>query len=126
MLHAACCMRPSSGADAEARAQCGHVFHLLCLRAWLDSSPTCPNCRRPIDAPAADDAGGAGSAGGAELPGPPGSGEGSPAAAAASLEPFAPEIAGGGFPPHAFPPSPLVAPALQSLSLSEIRNGRGS
>ncbi|PNH10052.1 E3 ubiquitin protein ligase RIN2 [Tetrabaena socialis] len=31
---------------------CGHVFHLACLRAWLQQSGaesfTCPNCRKPI------------------------------------------------------------------------------
>ncbi|EFJ45639.1 hypothetical protein VOLCADRAFT_94007 [Volvox carteri f. nagariensis] len=31
---------------------CGHVFHLSCLRAWLQQSGsesfTCPNCRKPI------------------------------------------------------------------------------
>ncbi|GLI62587.1 hypothetical protein VaNZ11_005261 [Volvox africanus] len=31
---------------------CGHVFHLSCLRAWLQQSGsenfTCPNCRQPI------------------------------------------------------------------------------
>ncbi len=32
---------------------CGHLFHLVCLRDWLDQSPTCPICRRPVTATAA-------------------------------------------------------------------------
>ncbi|KAG2485748.1 hypothetical protein HYH03_015557 [Edaphochlamys debaryana] len=49
---------------------CGHVFHLSCLRAWLQQSGaesfTCPNCRKPIlvSPPAAAGAGGPGGAGG--------------------------------------------------------------
>ncbi|GLC44603.1 hypothetical protein PLESTM_001620300 [Pleodorina starrii] len=48
---------------------CGHVFHLSCLRAWLQQSGTesftCPNCRKPIlvggaDGPVDDDGGGGG------------------------------------------------------------------
>jgi hypothetical protein len=27
---------------------CGHLFHLVCLRDWLDQSATCPICRRPV------------------------------------------------------------------------------
>ena len=27
---------------------CGHMFHLVCLRDWLDQSATCPICRRPV------------------------------------------------------------------------------
>lgn len=25
--------------------KCGHVFHQICLRKWLDKSKTCPDCR---------------------------------------------------------------------------------
>jgi hypothetical protein len=43
---------------------CGHVFHLSCLRAWLQQSGsesfTCPNCRKPILVGAADGADGGG------------------------------------------------------------------
>lgn len=24
---------------------CGHAFHALCLRSWLELNPTCPTCR---------------------------------------------------------------------------------
>jgi hypothetical protein len=27
---------------------CGHLFHLVCLRGWLEHSPTCPICRRAV------------------------------------------------------------------------------
>lgn len=27
---------------------CGHVFHLHCLRAWLQRQQTCPTCRRDV------------------------------------------------------------------------------
>uniref|UniRef100_A0A023EYX1 Putative ring finger n=1 Tax=Triatoma infestans TaxID=30076 RepID=A0A023EYX1_TRIIF len=29
---------------------CGHIFHGLCLRTWLDRSATCPQCRARITA----------------------------------------------------------------------------
>eukprot|EP01135_Chromosphaera_perkinsii_P011709 Nk52_evm32s2474 gene=Nk52_evmTU32s2474 len=27
---------------------CGHVFHLHCLRSWLERQQTCPTCRSPV------------------------------------------------------------------------------
>ncbi|GFS55779.1 hypothetical protein TNIN_307601 [Trichonephila inaurata madagascariensis] len=27
---------------------CGHVFHSDCLSKWLESSETCPECRKPV------------------------------------------------------------------------------
>ncbi|GIL69685.1 hypothetical protein Vretifemale_512 [Volvox reticuliferus] len=57
-------VRPSDGATIDCsicldeiahvakQLPCGHVFHLSCLRAWLQQSGsenfTCPNCRQPI------------------------------------------------------------------------------
>lgn len=35
---------------------CGHVFHLNCLRAWLQHQQSCPLCRAEIVAPDADGA----------------------------------------------------------------------
>lgn len=29
---------------------CGHIFHLSCLRRWLESSQTCPVCRQTCTA----------------------------------------------------------------------------
>lgn len=34
-----------SGACAAALVPCGHRFHELCLRAWLERSSSCPTCR---------------------------------------------------------------------------------
>ncbi|KNC85816.1 hypothetical protein SARC_02000 [Sphaeroforma arctica JP610] len=37
--------------DMEAGSKklpCGHIFHLTCLRSWLERQRTCPTCRRPV------------------------------------------------------------------------------
>jgi len=28
---------------------CGHFFHPVCIDRWLKQSPTCPNCRKPVN-----------------------------------------------------------------------------
>ena len=48
-----------SGAPGAARPKklaCGHVFHLGCLRSWLERQATCPTCRAAV-APAASSPG---------------------------------------------------------------------
>eukprot|EP00494_Astrolonche_serrata_P010053 UN10112 len=30
---------------------CGHLFHVHCLRSWLQRQHTCPTCRAPIIPP---------------------------------------------------------------------------
>ncbi|KAJ4753187.1 RING/U-box superfamily protein [Rhynchospora pubera] len=30
------------------KLQCGHLFHVHCLRSWLERQHTCPTCRAPI------------------------------------------------------------------------------
>ncbi|GIX62793.1 ERAD-associated E3 ubiquitin-protein ligase HRD1, putative [Babesia caballi] len=35
--------------DASRRIDCGHVFHLSCLKSWLFQHSTCPTCRAPIE-----------------------------------------------------------------------------
>lgn len=27
---------------------CGHLFHVHCLRSWLERQNTCPTCRAPV------------------------------------------------------------------------------
>lgn len=34
-----------AAAGANKRLACGHVFHLPCLRSWLERQDTCPTCR---------------------------------------------------------------------------------
>lgn len=31
------------------RIDCGHIFHLNCLKSWLFQHSSCPSCRSPID-----------------------------------------------------------------------------
>jgi len=39
------CLEPCvSGVELE----CKHVFHKKCIEKWLDTNPTCPNCRVPV------------------------------------------------------------------------------
>ncbi|CAI5978576.1 unnamed protein product [Closterium sp. NIES-65] len=46
----AICREPLSSAK---RLPCGHLFHLSCLRSWLEHGSqapySCPTCRRPLD-----------------------------------------------------------------------------
>lgn len=30
---------------------CGHLFHMHCLRSWLERQHTCPTCRAPVVPP---------------------------------------------------------------------------
>lgn len=30
---------------------CGHLFHVHCLRSWLERQNTCPTCRAPVVPP---------------------------------------------------------------------------
>ncbi|PNH00765.1 E3 ubiquitin-protein ligase, partial [Tetrabaena socialis] len=52
------CREEMAGAGSNKRLHCGHVFHLHCLRSWLERQQNCPTCRasvfrRPGAAPAA-------------------------------------------------------------------------
>ena len=38
--------------QAKKLPKCGHIFHLDCLRGWLQESVSCPCCRDPLDIPA--------------------------------------------------------------------------
>lgn len=35
-------------AEGLLRLSCGHVFHMACIRGWLDRRRTCPMCRRRV------------------------------------------------------------------------------
>ncbi|CDR94480.1 zinc finger, C3HC4 type domain containing protein, putative [Babesia bigemina] len=44
--------------DDSRKIECGHVFHMSCLKSWLFQHSTCPTCRAPIEeyeAPRAED-----------------------------------------------------------------------
>lgn len=36
---------------AAKKLPCGHLFHVHCLRSWLERQQTCPTCRSPVLAP---------------------------------------------------------------------------
>lgn len=57
------CREDMALAEGLKKLNCGHVFHLACLRSWLERQQTCPICRHAIlptqgtaDAAAADPA----------------------------------------------------------------------
>mmetsp|Transcript_13156 Transcript_13156/g.15954 ORF Transcript_13156/g.15954 Transcript_13156/m.15954 type:complete len:371 (-) Transcript_13156:52-1164(-) len=39
---------PNTLGDSTIRLECGHEFHKACMKKWLVSSRTCPNCRVTI------------------------------------------------------------------------------
>lgn len=41
----AVCQAVEAHAEYAVLTGCGHVFHALCLRQWLERSKTCPSCR---------------------------------------------------------------------------------
>jgi hypothetical protein len=73
------CRDEMHAGGANKRLACGHVFHLHCLRSWLERSQSCPTCRTPVFRPAAAAAAaaaaaGPGAAGGPAAGAPPGAG----------------------------------------------------
>ncbi|KAL4430055.1 hypothetical protein ABPG77_004425 [Micractinium sp. CCAP 211/92] len=74
------CREEMSSAGRNKKLSCGHVFHLHCLRSWLERQQNCPICRRSVMPPprsgatphahaaAADGAAGAAGAGAGQGP----------------------------------------------------------
>lgn len=46
------CYEPIETPVGTRKLRCGHVFHELCLRQWLEEHSTCPYCRADLLAPA--------------------------------------------------------------------------
>lgn len=45
LIHAGNCLVCRESMDSGKKIPCGHVFHLECLRMWLQHQQTCPLCR---------------------------------------------------------------------------------
>lgn len=133
---------------------CGHIFHLACLRSWLQRQQTCPTCRIDVlqnNRPGAPGAAGAANPAAGAAPQPP---PGQPAApppifqwnqpqaAAAPGAPHPPPQPGTPFfvppqlfhgPHHGAPPQfsfqgfpPMPPPPMSSLSDEELKALEGS
>lgn len=48
IAHAGNCLVCREDMDRSKKLPCGHVFHLDCLRSWLQHQQTCPLCRSDI------------------------------------------------------------------------------
>jgi hypothetical protein len=35
-------------ADGPKKLGCGHIFHVRCLKSWLERQQACPTCRKPV------------------------------------------------------------------------------
>ena len=44
----AICIEELQESDKRNALACGHVFHAVCLEAWLKTSRTCPTCRASV------------------------------------------------------------------------------
>lgn len=108
------------------KLQCGHVFHLDCLRMWLQHQQICPLCRAPINAvanaPIADAAPAAG-AGVDALNGPPEAAEAPVVPAAGAVGAIGGDVAhaaaaGAAVPVVAPVEAPALAPVAGSSSVS--------
>jgi len=50
-LNKECSICLSSINKPACETDCGHVFHIVCLKEWLSSNHTCPLCRTEIEKP---------------------------------------------------------------------------
>jgi autocrine motility factor receptor len=46
--HDALCAICRENMESAKKLPCGHLFHLLCLRPWLEQHGSCPICRYPL------------------------------------------------------------------------------
>src|SRR4051794_23624770 len=42
------CLAAFAPESQKRKLDCGHVFHLNCIKQWLNIKPTCPNCRSGV------------------------------------------------------------------------------
>ncbi|KAG2482343.1 hypothetical protein HYH03_018731 [Edaphochlamys debaryana] len=142
------CREEMAEAGTNKRLYCGHVFHLHCLRSWLERQQNCPTCRasvfrRPGQPPAPANAaaaapaavGDAAAAGAADVGALEGPAEPPPlrhpdpvepvhrpvephAAAAAAVAALRHRRAGAGGPPAATPGTPPASAAAGGASAS--------
>lgn len=45
------CREEMTMATVNKKLPCGHVFHVHCLRSWLERQQSCPICRNPVFPP---------------------------------------------------------------------------
>lgn len=45
------CREEMSQGGSNKKLPCGHVFHLPCLRSWLERQQNCPTCRANVLTP---------------------------------------------------------------------------
>lgn len=50
-----CSVCLTKGSKVFCKTECGHYFHITCIKEWLKDNTTCPLCRYPlIDTPDKD------------------------------------------------------------------------
>eukprot|EP00892_Ulva_mutabilis_P006520 jgi/Ulvmu1/423/UM001_0430.1 len=129
------CREDMALSEGLKKLHCDHVFHLACLRSWLERQQTCPICRHPIlptgaavENAAADAAAPAPAAAAAAAPAADGAADGAAPPAAAAAAPPAqaaeqqPRGEAGAAPP-AQPPAAGAAGAPQASSAAGVAAG---
>ncbi|KAK4537549.1 hypothetical protein CDCA_CDCA13G3574 [Cyanidium caldarium] len=128
------CREEMHGGSGAKKLHCGHIFHVSCLRSWMERSMSCPTCRREIR-PVRNESSAAATPA-SPLPRPAGRPEGRPevppAGASASTSPSAatPTVPTG-LPAHTYtlpppPPPPPEVVAWLEQALAAHRAGAGA